>query len=234
MKISGIQKVTLIDYPGKVACTLFLFGCNFRCGFCHNPELVLGSIKKKFSKEEVLGFLEKRKEKLEGVCITGGEPLVSLDKYFLREIKNLGYSIKLDTNGSFPEKLKEIIDEGLVNFIAMDIKGCKEDYSEIVGVKIEIEKIEESIKLIVTSGLDYEFRTTIVPEIHDEQNVKEMCKWIFGLAGRKPKKYCLQGFANNGKFVDSGYQKVKNVNEERLKELKEIVGKYFEDVEVRC
>jgi len=138
--------------------------------------------------------LEKRKNKLEGVCFTGGEPLLTLEKSFLKKVKELGYLIKMDTNGSFPEKLKELLDEKLIDFIAMDIKGCREDYEKIINTKIDMKKIEESIKLIINSGIDYEFRTTIVSDIHHKQNFEEMCKWINDLTEMKPKKYSLQGF----------------------------------------
>ncbi|NCN87220.1 anaerobic ribonucleoside-triphosphate reductase activating protein [archaeon] len=233
MNVKGIQKFTLLDYPGKIACTLFLFGCNFRCGFCHNPELVLKDINPEISKKEILDFLKKRKNQIEGVCITGGEPLLTLEKDFLVEIKKLGYPIKLDTNGTFPKKLKEFIDDELIDYIAMDLKGSKENYSKIVCMPIEIKNIEESIKIIVNSNLDYEFRTTIIPKFHSKKEIESLGKWVNNLVDKKPKNYFLQGFKNMGKFIDSSYKEEKDTSEELLKELKETSKKYFENVKIR-
>ena len=232
MKIKGLQKLTLIDYPGKLACTIFLFGCNFRCGFCHNPELVLNKLGGNISEQEVLDFLEKRKKYLEGICITGGEPLLTLEKNFLEKIKSLGYKIKLDTNGSFPEKLEEFVSEGLIDFVSMDIKSSKENYLKVSNSKIEIEKIEKSIKLI--SGLkDYEFRTTILEEIHTTEEMEKIGKWLNELIGKRPKKYFLQGFKNNGKFIDQKYQNKIDVTEVFLERLKQKIECYFEEVGIR-
>ncbi len=232
MKLKGLQKTTMIDYPGKIACTLFLFGCNFRCGFCHNPELVLNDDKKDLTDGEVLDFLEKRKEYLDGICITGGEPLLTLEKEFLKKIKEKGYEIKIDTNGSYPEKLREILGENLVDFVAMDIKSSKEKYNEITGVEVNMEKIEESIKII--SGLeDYEFRTTIIRDFHDAKEIEDMARWVNEVAGKKPKKFALQGFKNNGKFISKVFENEKDVQEEELSELKEKIKNYFEEIEVR-
>jgi len=233
MNVKGIQKFTLLDYHGKIACTLFLFGCNFRCGFCHNPELVLKDINPEISKKEILDFLKKRKNQIEGVCITGGEPLLTLEKDFLVEIKKLGYPIKLDTNGTFPKKLKEFIDDELIDYIAMDLKGSKENYSKIVCMPIEIKNIEESIKIIVNSNLDYEFRTTIIPKFHSKKEIESLGKWVNNLVDKKPKNYFLQGFKNMGKFIDSSYKEEKDTSEELLKELKETSKKYFENVKIR-
>jgi len=234
MKIKGIQKLTLIDYPGKIACTLFLFGCNFRCGFCHNPELVLNPTGKDFSEEEFLEFLEKRKNQIEGVCITGGEPLLTLEKSFVQKIKDLGYAIKIDTNGSFPERLKEFVDEGLVDFVAMDLKGARENYSKIVNAIIDIGKIEKSIKLIMNSGIDYEFRTTVVKRFHDKDELKKMFDWVLGLSEDKIlKNYSLQGFVNKGKLVDEDFRREENVHEKDLLPLKKIAEDYFENVEIK-
>lgn len=227
MIISGIQKTTLIDYPGKVACTIFLFGCNMRCGFCHNPELVLKNINPQIFESEILNFLKKRKGILEGICITGGEPLLTLEKQFLKKIKSLGYNIKLDTNGSFPNKLKELIDENLIDYIAMDIKSSKENYSKTCGTEIDLDNIERSIKLIHFSGLDYEFRTTIVPKIHDEKEMIALSKWLNELLKEKPKKYFLQGFRNAGKFIDNNYQKEKNILGEELEKLNKKITSFF-------
>lgn len=233
MKIAGIEKTTLIDYPNKIACTLFLYGCNFKCKFCHNPELVILPLKKEIPQQEVLDYLRKRKNQLEGICITGGEPLLTLKRNFLKKIKGLGYEIKIDTNGSFPEKLKKFIDEKLVDFIAMDIKADKENYLKLVNSEIDLKKIEESIRLIAKSGADYEFRTTIIEDFHDIENMRNMVEWLNETFGKKPKKLCLQGFKNKGKILDKGFANKKDTSEKYLKEIKEEIKDYFEDVEIR-
>ena len=230
--IKGIEKTTLLDYPGKIACTLFLFGCNFKCGFCHNPELVLREEGKTFSEAEVFEFLEKRKNQLEGVCITGGEPLLTLQKDFLKKIKSLGYKIKIDTNGTNFKKLKEFLDENLVDFVAMDLKSSKEKYSEVAGAKVNLHEIEESIKL-VSNLKNYEFRTTIIKSFHDEEELRKIGTWLYDLIGKKPKMFYLQAFKNQGKFIDDKYSKIPSVEEDYLNKLKKIAEKYFEKVEVR-
>ncbi len=232
MKISDLQKVTLIDYPGKIACTIFLFGCNFRCGFCHNKGLVIKADREEISQEDVLKFLEKRKKYLGGVCITGGEPLMTLKEDFLRKIKKLNYSIKIDTNGSFPGKLKEFIVMGLVDYVAMDIKASGEKYSEVVNAEVELGDIEKSIKIISLFG-KYEFRTTILEEIHIEEEVLKMAKWLNQIVGEKPKKFVLQGFKVQGELLDAEFQLKKDTSEEYLIRLKNLVEDYFEEVEIR-
>lgn len=231
--ISGLQKTSLIDYPGKIACTLFIFGCNFRCGFCHNPELVLTPTGKEYSEEEILDFLEKRKSQLEGVCITGGEPLLSLEEDFLKKIKELGYAIKIDTNGTNPEKLKDFISKRLVDYVAMDLKASPENYNLVASAKVDIKKLKENIKLMVESGVDYEFRTTILKKFHDEIELKKMFDWILKILGKKPKKYFLQGFTNHGKFIDSSFNKEPSVYEDYLIKFKPLAQEYFEEVGIR-
>ena len=233
MKIAGIQELTLIDYPGKLACTIFIYGCNFRCGFCHNPELVIKPCKKVYPEKEILDFLEKKKKYLNGICITGGEPLLTLEKDFLKKIKEKGYLIKLDTNGSFPEKLKSFLEEGLIDFVAMDIKCDKNKYSEVANSNVDVGKIESSIKIISSLAKDYEFRTTILEDFHNEENIREIGKWVNELVGQKPKKYILQGFKNKGKFIDESYKSKKDVSEEYVLKLKEVAKEYFENVEIR-
>jgi len=233
MKIAGLQRVTTIDYPGEVACIIFLHGCNFRCGFCYNPDLVIKDSEGEFSEEYVLNFLEKRIGKLDAVCITGGEPLMTLDLDFVRKIKDLGYKIKIDTNGSFPDKLKEIIDTNLVDYIAMDIKGDKENYSKIAGVNLDLDKIETSIKMIHEFG-KYEFRTTIVDRFHDVSSIVSLGKWMNEICGEKPKKFFLQGFKKNKEgMIDPNFLEEEDVGEEFLKELKENVDDFFEEIEIR-
>ncbi len=227
MKIKHLQKTTFIDYPGEISCLLFLYGCPFRCGFCYNSGLVLREQTPDLSQNEILKFLEKRKNQLSGICITGGEPLMTLEKDFLRKIKNLGYKIKIDTNGSFPSKLKEFIDEGLIDYVAMDIKGMKEDYSKIANVKVPIDKIEESIK-IISKMENYEFRTTILEKFHSEEKIKQMFLWLESLVCKKIKNYSLQGFKNVGSFVDKNFENEKNTSKDFLESLK-IIGENFCD-----
>lgn len=232
MKIKGLQKTSFIDYPDKISCVIFLFGCNFRCGFCHNPELVLEEDRGDIPKHEIIDFLEKRRGQLEGVCITGGEPLLTLDKEFLIEIKKLGYEIKLDTNGSFPEKLKELVDDKLVDYIAMDIKCSKEKYSDLTGIKIDIETIQKSIKIIADFG-NYDFRTTVISGIHDFEEMKNIALWLNQLIGSKPKMYSLQGFKNSGKMIDSSFKQKNDTSEVYLEALKEKLKDYFEKIEIK-
>jgi len=226
----------MIDYPGEVAATIFLFGCNFRCGFCHNPELVVPEkLVGEKTEKEVLDFLEKRKKYLDGVCITGGEPLMNegLD-LFLRKVKDLGYKIKVDTNGSFPENLKKLIEKDLVDFIAMDIKADKENYDLLTGVESNLEDIEKSIKLIIDSGKDYEFRTTVVPGKHDGKVIENMGKWLSEFNGNELKKFSIQNFVpRKGKMVDDDYEKVKSFEKQDLDKFKEILDNYFEKVGIR-
>jgi len=232
MKIKNIQPLTLIDYPGILACTIFIFGCNFRCGFCYNSGLVLKEDTPDMEHDKVLEFLQKRRKYLDGVCFTGGEPLMSLDIGFLREVKALGYKIKIDTNGSFPEKLRHLIELNLVDFVSMDIKSSKEKYSELTNVKPNMEKIEESIELISKLS-EYEFRTTILEDIHTEEEIKKIAEWLNRIAEKKPKKFVLQGFKVQGKIIDSQFNNYKDTTEECLKKLKKEIETYFEEIEIR-
>jgi len=233
MRISGLQKVSTIDYPGEIACTIFLHGCNFRCGFCYNLDLVVRDFEGGFDEGEVLNFLKKRVGKLDAVCITGGEPLLSLDFDFVKKIKDLGYKVKLDTNGSFPGRLAEMIELGLVDYVAMDIKGARDIYSKVAGVNVDVKKIEESIKIIHDFG-KYEFRTTIVKRFHSKENVVEMAKWLNEVCGGKPKRFFLQGFkVNKEGMIDSSFNSEIDVSERFLKELEGLVKGYFEEIGVR-
>jgi pyruvate formate lyase activating enzyme len=192
MIIGGYQKLTLIDYPGKIAATVFTVGCSFRCPFCHNPELVLGSQSTVQSnlEKDFFDFLKKRKGKLEGVCITGGEPTIQPDLIdFIKKIKRLGFSVKLDTNGTRPDVLRKIFKERLVDFVAMDIKNQLKNYDKTTGVKGDTDRIKLSVDLIMNSGTPYEFRTTVVPGIHSEKDFEEIAKWIKGA-----KSYYLQEY----------------------------------------
>lgn len=200
MLIKGLQKTTLLDYPEKVACTVFTGGCNFRCPFCHNASLVKLSDNDSISEEEFFAFLAKRTSILDGVCVTGGEPLLQKDiSEFLGRIKDLGFSVKLDTNGSYPEKLAKLIESGLIDYAAMDIKNSKEKYSLTCGVNIDINKIEESISILERSNIGYEFRTTIVRELHEPSDIEDISKWISNAP-----KYFLQSFKDSGDILSEG------------------------------
>jgi len=203
MEISGLQKLTLLDYPGKLACTIFTRGCNFTCPFCHNSSLVLLDRHRAnlIPTDDILQFLRERLGKIDGVCITGGEPLVQVDlKDFIKKVKSIGYKVKLDTNGYSPNKLKELIDENLLDYIAMDIKNSFPKYSVTVGRdNVDIDKIKASIEIIKKSGIDYEFRTTAIREYLDLDDFKEIAKTLKG-----SKAYFIQNFIDSGSVIKSG------------------------------
>ena len=201
MLLKGFQKTTLLDYPGKVACTVFTGGCNFRCPFCHNARLVTEQAQEEqISEEEFFSFLKKRQGILDGVCVTGGEPLLQKDiGPFLAHIRELGFCVKLDTNGSRPDVLKQIMDAHLVDYIAMDLKNSKEKYARTCGLDAYPQAIEESIALIMQSGVEYEFRTTVVREFHSAEDMVSMAKWIQGTP-----RYFLQGFIDSGNLIGKG------------------------------
>lgn len=201
MNIKGLQKLTLLDFPGKVACTVFLGGCNMRCPFCHNAPLVLGYGGEDISEEEFFSFLEKRRGRLEGVCISGGEPTLSPAlPEFIRRIRSLGYAVKLDTNGLSPDMLEGLLREGLVDYVAMDIKSSREGYAKASGVPdIDLTKIEKSATLLMKSDTPYEFRTTVVRELHDEGDMVRIGEWLSGA-----KNYFLQSFLDSGELISDG------------------------------
>ena len=230
MKISAIQKLTLLDYPGRMACTVFTPGCNFRCPFCHNALLVLPEMQQgdELSCEEVLSFLKKRTGILEGICLTGGEPLLQsgVDD-FLRRVKDLGYAVKLDTNGSFPDRLEALISAGLVDKVAMDIKNSPELYALTVGLPaFDIAPVERSKELLLSGVVDYEFRTTVVKGIHTAQSLTEAAKWIHGA-----KDYYLQQFKDSGNLIASAG--LSAYSEEEMKALSEAIRPYVENVHLR-
>ena len=201
MVFHGFQKMTLLDYPGKVACTLFTAGCNFRCPFCHNSSLVLApGGTEQYTEEEVLSYLKKRKGLLEGVAVTGGEP--TLDPGlpdFLRRVKGLGFPVKLDTNGTDPTLLAALVSEGLVDYAAMDIKNCKEKYAASAGVPaLDMAPILESVSYLLSGAVDYEFRTTLVRKLHTVDDIAAAAEWIAGA-----RRYFLQNFVDSGMLIDS-------------------------------
>lgn len=203
MKICGINKTTLLDYPGKVACTVFLGGCNFRCPFCQNSSLVLHPENQpEYSQEELFSFLKKRKGILEGVCITGGEPTLAHDLGdFLQKIKSMGYPVKLDTNGSHPTLLKNLIKDNLVDMVAMDIKTSPARYSVLTGIPHpDLHSIYNSADFLMNGNIDYEFRTTVVKELHAEQDFYEIGTWLKGA-----KAYYLQAYRDSEEVLQPGF-----------------------------
>lgn len=206
MKIGGLQKLTLLDYPGKTACTVFLQGCNFRCPYCHNGGLVLPTEEDELlDEEEFFEFLKKRVKILDGVCVTGGEPLLQKEIIpFLQRIKSFGYEIKLDTNGSFPEKLKEICEMGLIDYVAMDIKHVPEKYPKAIGCQnISMDTICSSVEYLMSGSVDYEFRTTLVKGIHNPEDMDGIAEWIQGA-----RRYFLQNFKDSGNLVGGNTQNI--------------------------
>ena len=204
MRIGGLQKLTLLDYPGKVACTVFLSGCNLRCPYCHNPALVLPeqSNAPGMPESEVFAFLEQRKGKLDGICITGGEPTLQPElPGFLEKLRGLGYAIKLDTNGTNPGMLNRLLHDGILNYVAMDIKNSPSRYAETCGGADVLSKVRESADLLLNSPTDYEFRTTVCKLLHTEKEMEEIGRWLRGA-----KRYFLQPFVDTGDLVSGGVQ----------------------------
>lgn len=201
MLISGLQKLTLLDYPGKTAAIIFTYGCNFRCPFCHNALLVTEKLQDVIPEEEVFSFLEKRKGILDAVCITGGEPTLQKDlREFILKVRALGYCVKLDTNGTTPGLLDELLTEGLLDYVAMDIKNAPDKYSLTAGTDVDFNNILKSIELIKTKAPDYEFRTTVTRELHTEGDILSAAE----LAG-KGSKYFLQQFKDSGSLISDGH-----------------------------
>ena len=206
MRIAGLQKCTLLDYPGKVACTVFLPGCNFRCPFCHNYELIANP-EDLMEEEQLLSFLQKRVGLLQGVCVTGGEPTLQPQlPEFLRKLRAMGYSVKLDTNGYRPEVLRAVLEQGLVDYVAMDVKNGKDAYAATCGLEsMDLAKIEESILLLQTSGVDYELRTTLCRPLHDEKTVQNMAHWLQSFTKTKVKQLFLQPFVDRDTVPFAGF-----------------------------
>lgn len=228
MLINGFQKLTILDFPGKVACIVFTPGCNFRCPFCHNASLVTHIDSSTYiNEEDVLSYLKKRQGLLDGVVITGGEPLLQNGiEEFISEIKSLGYAVKLDTNGSFPDKLISLVENGLVDYVAMDIKNSKAKYAVTAGTEnIDILSVEKSVEFLLQNKVDYEFRTTIVNGLHTLEDIQDIVVWIKGAH-----KYFLQNFVDSGDLIEGG---LSPVTLDILKEMKEIALKNIPCVEIR-
>jgi len=227
LEIKGLQKTSLIDYSPYTSCVVFLAGCDFRCPFCQNPDLVLNPEKlDTIKKEDFFEFLKKRKKWLDGACITGGEPTLYKElPEFIKQIKDLGYKLKLDTNGNNPDMLKELVK--LADYVAMDIKSSLEKYDESAGVKVDIEKIKKSVEIIKNSGIDWEFRMTVVPALHSQEDFEKIGKWLKGA-----KRFFLQQFSNKI-CLDKSFEKITPFSKEDLEEFKVILSKYISKVEVR-
>ena len=203
MKIAGIQKLTLLDFPGLMAATIFTNGCNFMCPFCHNSALVIdSSLNELIDEKEIFEFLESRKGKLDGICISGGEPLLQNDIIdFIKKVKTMGYKVKLDTNGYLFPKLKEIIDLNIIDYVAMDVKNSIKKYPLTCGMnELFTDNILKSIAYLKENHVDYEFRTTIVKELHDFDDIKEIGELLKGA-----KRYYLQQFEDSENNIKKGY-----------------------------
>ena len=228
MRIQGLQKLTLLDYPEHTACTVFTAGCNFRCPFCHNASLVVNIPKEaEISEDEFFTFLQKRKGILDGVCVSGGEPLLQLDiELFIRKIKDMGFAVKLDTNGSFPDKLIHLVKEGLVDYVAMDIKNSPETYAFTAGTEaLDIVSVQKSVSYLMEGHVPYEFRTTVVKHYHSKESFEEIGKWLAGT-----EKYFLQNFVDSGDLIGKN---TRGCSEEEMKEFLEIVKKHIPNAKLR-
>lgn len=229
MLVSGLQKLTLLDYPGLVACTVFTGGCNLRCPFCHNSSLVLPErLAHDTDEATLLAFLEKRRGTLDGVAVTGGEPLMQRDiDVFLAKIREMGFKIKLDTNGTFPDRLMDIVERGLVDRVAMDIKNSPAEYGNTVGVRgIDLAPIEKSIEYLLANHVEYEFRTTVVKGLHTAESIADAAKWIAGA-----NEYYLQQFKDSGDVLAPSGLAAFDAAEMRA--LADAAAKYVPQVQLR-
>ncbi len=213
MQFYGFQKLTLLDFPEHVACTLFTAGCNFRCPFCHNASLVTHTgDAERIDSEEILSYLKKRRGLLDGVCVSGGEPLLQdgLEE-FIRAVKGMGYAVKLDTNGSLPDRLEYLMREGLLDYVAMDIKNSKEKYDVTAGCKGSLPAVERSVEILLAGEVLFEFRTTVTAELHTPEDISAVCDWIKGA-----KRDFLQNFKDSGDILSSGLSPVSEQVMERM------------------
>lgn len=227
MLIAGLQKLTLLDFPGRIACTVFLPGCNLRCPFCHNASLVLprGDVSG-MAEDELLAFLQKRRGRLQGACITGGEPTLYPDlPNLLRQIHLLGYEVKLDTNGTNPQMLRTILADGLADYVAMDIKNSPARYAETCGGVDILNKVRESAALLMESGTDYEFRTTLAHPLHAVEDMAAIGQWLSGA-----KRYFLQQFVDSGDLIGTG---LSPLTPEEMEAMREAVLPYIKETTLR-
>ncbi|MBP5466953.1 MAG: anaerobic ribonucleoside-triphosphate reductase activating protein [Clostridia bacterium] len=228
MDIFGLEKLSLVDYDGLIAATVFTAKCNFRCGFCHNAALVLDyNAIPPIRESEVLDYLKKRKGVLEGLCITGGEPTLNPDlPEFIKKVKDIGYSVKVDTNGTNPEMVKLLVKEGLADYFAVDIKNDKENYAEIIGFKaFDTSKVEKTVEFLLSGKTRYEFRTTLIAEYHKAENIKRIAEWIKGAD-----KYFMQKFKSGENCIS---QNLSPVPTETAEKFAETVRPYVKRVDLR-
>lgn len=226
MIISGFEKLTLLDFPGKVACIIFTQGCNFKCSYCQNSDLLNCSGNGLISEEEIFKYLEKRKKVLDGVVVSGGEPTIQRDLLrFIKRIKELGFLVKLDTNGSNPNVLKKLIEEKLVDYVAMDIKNVFNKYSDVIKININLDKIKESIELLKASNVNHEFRTTIIKSFHSLDDILKICEYL----GKYEKIY-LQNFEDSDGVIDKS---LKSFTKDELIEIQNEINSKFTNVKVR-
>ena len=234
MVIAGLQKMTLLDYPGKVACTVFLQGCNFRCPFCHNSDLLGKDGPEPIAEDSLLAFLKKRVGLLDAVCVTGGEPTLHKDlPELLKKIKELGYLVKLDTNGGKPTVLKELVEAGLVDYVAMDIKNCPERYGETAGVpNMDLGNIEESMRYLLGGAVDFEFRTTVADELHGQAEFEAIGQWLTALSpDKKCEKFFIQPYVDRDSVLMSGLH---SPTKEKLQKMAESLKPYVQAVSIRA
>ena len=228
MRISGLQKLAMVDFPGKLAATVFTGGCNLRCPFCHNAPLVNRVAETpELSEEDVLAFLKSRKGLLDGVVLSGGEPLLQHDAAdFLKKVRELGFAVKLDTNGCFPQVLADILQQELVDYVAMDIKNCREKYAQTVGIPgFDITPVEESVRLLQNSGINFEFRTTVVKKFHTAADIQAIGEWCQGAP-----HYFLQQFVDSGDLVGVGCEALDPLE---VKAFADLMRPFFDEVGVR-
>lgn len=227
MKIFGIEKLSLVDFDDKVSCTLFTAGCNFRCGFCHNSALVLSTPETSIDDDYIFSYLKSRKGIIDAVTITGGEPTLQKDlKDYIKRIKELGFLVKLDSNGTNPDVIIDLVNEGLIDYVAIDIKGSKENYKDVVGLaSLDMRGIEKTVDFLLENHVDYEFRTTMIKEFHNEETMLKIAKWIKGA-----KKYRLQKFVASPNCIKQGFNPIEEKDALRLRD---IVKDYIKNTELR-
>jgi len=231
--IHGLQKMTLLDYPGKVACTVFLAGCNYACPYCHNSQLQTHDAEPLMHSDALLSFLQKRQGILDGVCITGGEPTLNPElPQLLARINALGYAVKLDTNGSRPHVLRQLVEAGFVDYVAMDVKNGPAQYAQTVGVAgLQLKDVEESLRFLIGGHIPYELRTTLVQQLHDEESIAAMGRWLAGLCpGKRPDVLYLQSFVDRDTVVFTGLSAPEKAQKERFAQL---LGEFVQKVYLR-
>jgi pyruvate formate lyase activating enzyme len=228
MKLGGLQKMTLLDFPGRVACTVFTAGCNFRCPFCHNSSLVVSPAAPEFSQDDFFAFLRKRQGLLDGVAVTGGEPLLHPDMpELLEKIRALGFAVKLDTNGAFPERLRAVLEADLADYVAMDVKNSREKYEQTAGATGILPRVEESVALLMAGKTPFEFRTTLVDELHEPEDFAAIGRWIAGT-----ERYFIQGFVDSGDILAGG-ERFHAASPEKAKACLEAVRPFVPNAQLR-